>query len=179
MLPFLNPMMNNKIRIASTVNDSIVDGPGLRFVIFTQGCLFGCFNCHNIATWDVKGGALVEMDDLVTKWRKNPLIEGITLSGGDPLLQPEACLYLIRKAHETGLNVTLYSGDTYERLLVDKNEVIRTIIQEIDYLIDGPFVEAKKDLSRLYRGSYNQRFIDLGATRRSGILTLIDEVKPS
>lgn len=172
-------MNHLKIRIASTVNDSIVDGPGLRFVIFTQGCFFGCLNCHNEATWDLKGGHLVEMDELVTKWRKNPLIEGITLSGGDPLLQPEACLYLIRKAHETGLNVTLYSGDTYERLLVDKNEVIRTIIQEIDYLIDGPFVEAKKDLSRLYRGSYNQRFIDLGATRRSGVLTLIDEVKHS
>ena len=84
--------MNNKIRIASVVNDSIVDGPGLRFVVFTQGCLFGCLNCHNQATWDVKGGYLVEMDEIVAKWRKNPMIEGITLSGGDPLLQPEASL---------------------------------------------------------------------------------------
>ena len=168
--------MQKKIRIASLVNDSIVDGPGLRFVIFTQGCLFGCYNCHNKATWDVEGGYLSDMDEIVARWRKNPLIEGITLSGGDPLLQAEQSLYLLRKAHETGLNVTVYSGDLYENLVNSKNPTISEIIQEADYLIDGPYVDAKKDLTRLYRGSYNQRFIDLNATRSKGSLVLIDRV---
>jgi len=170
-------MEDKMIRIASVVNDSIVDGPGLRFVVFTQGCLFGCPNCHNAATWDLKGGYLVDMDDLVTKWRKNPLIEGITLSGGDPLLQAEQSLYLLRKAHETGLNVTLYSGDTYEHLLKSSNAFIVSIINEADYLIDGPYIDSQRDLTLLYRGSKNQRFINLSETRRSGHIVLMNEGK--
>lgn len=164
------------IRIASTVNDSIVDGPGLRFVIFTQGCFFACYKCQNLATWDPQGGILIEMDELVNKWRKNPLIEGITLSGGDPLLQAEASLYLLRKAHETGLNVTLYTGDIYENLLTTKKESVKRILEEVDYLIDGPYIDEQQDLTRLYRGSRNQRIIDMKATRQSGKLVLIDEV---
>lgn len=169
-------MVDKKIRIASVVNDSIVDGPGLRFVVFTQGCLFGCFNCHNKETWALEGGYLQDMDEIIARWRKNPMIEGITLSGGDPLLQPEQSLYLLRQAHETGLNVTVYSGDTYENLIKSPSSFVRAIINEADYLIDGPFIEARKDLTRLYRGSDNQRFIDLNATRRHGRLVLIDEV---
>lgn len=162
----------HQIRIASYVNDSIVDGPGLRFVIFTQGCLIGCPFCHNKETWDLNGGTIVDLDFLVSKWRKNPLIEGITLSGGDPLLQPEASLYLLRKAHETGLNVLVYSGETYEVLLKKDNPSIKAILEEADYLIDGPYVHPLQDLTLLYRGSKNQRFIDLMKTRKTGNVTL-------
>lgn len=162
------------IRIASTVNDSIVDGPGLRFVIFTQGCLIGCPFCHNTDTWDPMKGQEVLLDDLVAKWRKNPLIDGITLSGGDPLLQAEASLYLLRKAHETGLNVTVYSGETYEVLLNKEHDAIRAILNEADYLIDGPYIHKERDLTLLYRGSKNQRFIDLRKTRERGTLTLAE-----
>lgn len=170
-------MSTSTIRIASLVNDSIVDGPGLRFVIFTQGCLFGCANCHNQATWSTDGGFLMDLEEIVAKWRKNPLIEGITLSGGDPLLQAGESLYLARKAHETGLNVVLYSGDTYERLSKSSNPIIQAILEEVDYLIDGPYVDSKRDLTRLYRGSSNQRFIDMKKTRETGQLVLIDAVE--
>lgn len=167
--------MENKIRIASLVNDSIVDGPGLRFVVFTQGCRFGCPFCHNKETWDLAGGYLEEVDNIVARWRKNPLIEGITLSGGDPLLQPQASLYLLRKAHETGLNVTVYSGDTYENLLTNKDQHIQAIMHEADYLIDGRYINELQDLTLLYRGSRNQRFIDLKASRTSGKIVLVDQ----
>lgn len=85
------------MRVSGFVHDSIVDGPGLRFVVFTQGCLIGCVGCHNPETWDPDGGTLVELDDIVSMWRKNPLIEGVTFSGGDPLLQADKTLYLAKK----------------------------------------------------------------------------------
>lgn len=167
--------MKTTIRIAGLYNDSIVDGPGLRFVVFTQGCLFACKNCHNADTWAVNGGYLIEMDEIVSKWRKNKLIDGITLSGGDPLFQSSKSLYLLRKAKETGLNVTVYSGDVYEKLIKDKDPDVVSIINEADYLIDGPYVDKLRDLTLLYRGSSNQRIIDLVKSRKEGKVILFDE----
>lgn len=164
--------MKKEIRIAGLYNDSIVDGPGIRFVIFTQGCLFACKNCHNKETWNPSGGYNIDMDEIVAKWRSNPLIDGITLSGGDPLFQSEKSLYLLRKAKETNLNVVVYSGDIYEKLIVSSDPFTRDIINESDYLIDGPYVDKLRDLSLLYRGSSNQRIIDLNKTREKGEIVL-------
>lgn len=157
--------INNLIRVSGFVNDSIVDGPGMRFVIFTQGCLIGCPGCHNPETWDVDGGTLMEVDDIVAMWRQNPLIEGITLSGGDPLLQPDKALYLVKKAKETNLSVVVYSGKYYHELLAENNPYIIEILTLADILIDGPFEMDKLNLDLAYRGSENQRIIDLVKTR--------------
>ena len=165
--------INNLIRVSGFVNDSIVDGPGMRFVVFTQGCLIGCPGCHNPETWDPEGGTLMEVDDIVSLWRENPLIEGITISGGDPLLQPDKTLYLVRKAKETSLSVVIYSGKYYEELRELNNVTINSILDEADILIDGPFEIDKLNLDLAYRGSENQRIIDLKKTRESGQVTLI------
>ena len=164
--------IKNLIRISGVVNDSIVDGPGMRFVVFTQGCLIGCPGCHNPETWDPEGGKLMEVDDIVRLWQKNPLIEGITLSGGDPFLQPDKILYLVKKAKETNLSVALYSGLYYEQLRALENPIINEILDEADILIDGPFEIDKLNLNLSYRGSDNQRIIDLKKTRINGQITM-------
>jgi anaerobic ribonucleoside-triphosphate reductase/anaerobic ribonucleoside-triphosphate reductase activating protein len=160
--------INNVIRISGVVNDSIVDGPGMRFVVFTQGCLYACPGCHNPETWDLEGGYLVELDDIARMWKDNPLIEGITMSGGDPLLQPEKTLYLIKKAKEENLSVVIYSGSYYEELVNKNDPLINQILELSDILIDGPFEIDKLNLELPYRGSENQRVIDLKETRSSG-----------
>ena len=93
------------ISIAGLVNDSIVDGPGFRFAVFTQGCPHDCPGCHNPQTHDFAGGQDADTDDIIAQFRKNPLLDGITLTGGDPFCQPEPCAALARAAHESGLNV--------------------------------------------------------------------------
>lgn len=156
--------MDNLIRIAGTVNDSVVDGPGLRFTVFTQGCPHGCKGCHNPETWDMEGGNWVEMDEIVKKWRKNPMIQGITLSGGEPMAQPDKILYLIKKAKETNLDVVIYTGYLFEKLIEMDNPIINEILNIADYLIDGPFIISKLNLNLMYRGSENQRIILLKKT---------------
>ncbi len=167
--------MNKTIRIAGYVNDSLVDGPGIRLTIFTQGCPYACPGCHNPDTWDMKGGEEVEIDFLAALWRKNPLLDGITLSGGEPLAQKEALLPLIKLAKADGLNITLYSGSTIEKLRALNDEVTNEILTLADYLIDGPFILKERNLELLYRGSNNQRIIDL---RKSTLekLVLIEKV---
>lgn len=166
--------MDKQIRIAGTVNDSVVDGPGLRFTIFTQGCPHGCKGCHNPETWDKEAGSFVNMDDLVNKWRKNPLIQGITISGGEPLIQPDKTLYLIKKAKETKLDVVIYTGYYYEKLIEMDNPIINEILNLADYLIDGPFIISKLNLNLMYRGSENQRIILLQETIKESKLITTD-----
>ena len=98
-----------QMRIAGTINDSIVDGPGFRFTVFTQGCPHHCPGCHNPKTHDFEGGKLADTQEIIEKFRKNELLDGITLSGGEPLCQSEACRVLARAAHESGLNVWCYT----------------------------------------------------------------------
>ncbi len=164
--------LNNLMRVSGFVNDSIVDGPGLRFVIFAQGCLLECPGCHNVETWDLEGGRLVELDDICKMWKKNPLLEGITISGGDPFLQPDKTLYLDNYTKEDNLSVVVYSGEYYEDLLKKENPIINQILELSDLLIDGPFEIDKLNLNLLYRGSENQRIIDLVKTNKSGKLKL-------
>ncbi len=165
--------INNLMRVSGFVHDSIVDGPGLRFVVFAQGCLIGCVGCHNPETWDPDGGTLVELDDIVSMWRQNPLIEGVTFSGGDPLLQADKTLYLAKKAKETNLSIVLYSGKYYEDLIELNNPHINEILELTDILIDGPFEIDKLNLNLQYRGSDNQRVIDMKKTRESGKIALL------
>lgn len=160
------------MKIASTVSDSIVDGPGLRFTVFTQGCPHGCPGCHNPETHPFDGGREVTVEELGSQMLRNPLTDGLTLSGGDPFLQGEECAQLARMAHEKGLNVWAYTGYTYEKLLELGQSGQLALLRETDVLVDGPFVQAKKSYEAKFRGSTNQRLIDMNKTRATGRIVL-------
>ena len=156
------------IRIAGVVNDSIVDGPGLRFAVFTQGCSHHCPGCHNPETHDPQGGHDEDTEALITRMKKNPLLSGLTLSGGDPLEQSVPCLALAKAAHEMGLNVWAYTGYTWEQLLKCNDPDQMALLKEVDVLVDGPFILAERSLELDYCGSKNQRLIDAPASLREG-----------
>ena len=161
-----------QIRIAGVVNDSIVDGPGIRYTVFFQGCTHNCLNCHNPGTHDVNGGYLIDTDEIINKVKNNPLLDGITLSGGDPLLQVEGVIELSKKCKQLGLNVVCYTGFTFEELKKFKD--FDRIVQDIDYLIEGKYVDSLRDLSLKYRGSSNQRIIDIKKSLSSGQIILCE-----
>lgn len=159
-----------KMRIAGLVEESIVDGPGFRMAVFAQGCHIHCPGCHNPETHDPDGGREADTEDMIASMRQNPLLDGITLTGGDPFLQPEACLSLARAAHKQGMNVWAYSGQTLEQLLALRAErpFLGELLEEIDVLVDGPFLLERRTLDLRFRGSDNQRVIDMPETLRRG-----------
>ena len=169
--------MNNSpetMRIYGVVTDSIVDGPGFRTAIFTQGCPHHCPGCHNPESHDPNGGTEWTLDAVEAKFTGNPLLEGITLSGGEPFEQPAACAELARRAHEKGLTVWTFTGYLYEKLLerAEAEPAIAALLQQTDVLVDGPFQQAERSLELLYKGSKNQRTIDLNKTRAEGTIVL-------
>ena len=168
--------MVNEIRIAGFADDSIVDGPGLRFVIFTQGCLHHCPGCHNPETHALEGGSVTSVDEILDRIRKNPLLDGITLSGGEPFLQPEACSLIAQGAKNMGLSVMTYTGYTFEEIMAvtPHNGDWRALSDATDLLVDGRFELRNRDLSLRFRGSSNQRIIDLAASKRAGTVVLAE-----
>lgn len=161
-----------EIRIAGTVDDSIVDGPGFRYTVFTQGCSHHCPGCHNPETHDFAGGRTVDTDAIVAQMRANSLLDGLTLSGGDPMEQPAPCAELARQAHALGLNVWCYTGYTLEQLLQEADPDRMALLRETDVLVDGPFLLAQRSLELKYCGSRNQRLIDVKKTLAAGVPTL-------
>ena len=164
--------MTDTIRLYGLVTDSIVDGPGFRTSIFTQGCPHHCPGCHNPETHDFAGGRTVDTDAIVAQMRANPLLDGLTLSGGDPMEQPAPCAELARQAHALGLNVWCYTGYTLEQLLKEADPDRMALLRETDVLVDGPFLLSERSLELDFRGSRNQRLIDLGKTRAAGEIVL-------
>ncbi len=162
--------MKDTIRIAGVVKESIVDGPGLRFAVFTQGCAHHCPECQNPETWDFEGGYDCGIDKILKAMDENPLLDGITMSGGDPLYQAEASYSLCSKVKEKGLNVVVFTGYTYEELmeLEKKDPWIEKLMGVTDILIDGRYEKDKRDLTLIFRGSSNQRVIDMNASRKEG-----------
>jgi len=156
------------MRIAGYVQDSIVDGPGLRFTLFTQGCPHACPACHNPQTHDPGGGREIETEELISLMLSNPLTDGLTLSGGEPFSQAEECCKLAKAARENGLNVWAYSGWTFEELLQDGRPAIQTLLSLCDVLVDGPFVLRERSLSLRWRGSANQRILDVPKSLAGG-----------
>ena len=156
------------IRIAGTVNDSIVDGPGFRYTVFAQGCLLGCPGCHNPETHDVNGGKVVDTQGIIDQMEENSLLDGLTLSGGDPFLQPEACLLIARAAREMGLNVWAYSGLTYEELIALGDPRVFALVSACDVIVDGRFIIEERTLDKRFRGSKNQRLVDVKETMKAG-----------
>ena len=165
------------VRVAGRIAESIVDGPGLRYVLFTQGCPHRCPGCHNPQTHDFEGGYVVDTDGLLEEMRQDPLLKGVTFSGGEPFCQPAPLAELARKIHESGLDVTVYTGYTYEQLLEQHNPDTDALLQQADVLIDGRYEQDKRDLTLHFRGSSNQRVIDLNRTRAEGrvVVEQLDE----
>lgn len=151
------------MRIAGFVEESIVDGPGFRIVIFFQGCAHHCYGCHNPETWDFEGGKEVSFDLIKKIIDDNPYADGITLSGGDPLYQIDASTEIAEYAKSKGLDVILYTGFLFEEVLemTKANQRLKDLLNNVDTLIDGPFILEQKHLSLKFRGSSNQRIIDV------------------
>ena len=159
------------LRLAGTVPDSIVDGPGLRFVVFTQGCPHHCPGCHNSATWNPEGGYTTSAAEVLEEIRRRrDWLDGVTLSGGEPFRQAGALAELARECRALGLPVITYTGYTWEQLVdpLRRPADADRLLRELDLLVDGPFLLARKSLTLRFRGSANQRVIDVPASLRIG-----------
>lgn len=160
-------MPEHMLRLAGIVEESCVDGPGLRLAVFTQGCPHHCPGCHNPQTHSREGGFFRDIEEIYSLYAENPLLSGITFSGGEPFLQPLPLAELARKVHASGGNVMCYTGYVYEDMLLPPLAAqpgVDELLEETDLLVDGPFIQALKNCELLFRGSSNQRMLD--RTRR-------------
>lgn len=150
------------IRIAGTANDSIVDGPGIRYTIFTQGCPHNCPGCHNPQTHDFCGGTVVDTKNLIDEIKSNPLLDGVTFSGGEPFCQPAPLCEIAAQIKNTGMNIVTYTGYTFEYLLENATSEngYMELLSYTDILVDGEFLIGQKTLDAEFKGSKNQRVID-------------------
>ena len=153
--------------LSGIVSDSIVDGPGIRTTIFCQGCPHHCPGCHNPETWDFGCGTQEPVEDLLDVVRSNPLCRGVTFSGGEPFAQAAGFAKLAKLLKEKGYEVASYSGYTFEELL-EGSEEQKALLAAIDILIDGPFLMAEKSLEIAFRGSHNQRILDVKKSLAEG-----------
>lgn len=155
-------MSEKPIRVAGMVNDSVVDGVGLRFCLFVQGCPLSCAGCHNSATQSFAGGTLMTAEEIFARIENNPLLDGVTFSGGEPMCQAEQLLPLAKKIKQKGLHLAVYTGFLFERLF-EKNAppFVLELLSYVDVLIDGPFVLSQKSCDLKFKGSSNQRVIDI------------------
>ena len=168
----LNTACPEPLRIAGTVQDSIVDGPGIRYVIFTQGCPHHGPGCHNPQTHDPEGGRLADTGAILEQIFGNPLLSGVTFSGGEPFVQAAALVPLAEEIKARGKHLMIYTGYLYEQLLKMQQEGVARLLELADILVDGPFILEQRDLTLQYRGSANQRVIDLVKTRKTGGIVL-------
>jgi len=155
------------LNLAGIQTDSIVDGPGIRTTFFCQGCPHHCEGCHNPETWPFSGGTPMETEAMVAIVAGNPLCRGVTFSGGEPFAQAEGFLSLAKALKENGYEVASYSGYTFEALL-HGTPAQRALLEHIDVLIDGPFLQQEKSLELAFRGSANQRILDVPKSLASG-----------
>lgn len=154
--------MSKTIRLAAPLQfESVVDGPGFRIVLWTQGCRMKCPGCHNPETHDECGGKEYYIEDIILGLEANyKRHQGLTLSGGDPFLQPLQCREIARYAKkELGLDIWAYCGMTFEQLIEDPDKF--ELLKECDVLVDGPFIMAQRDTTLAFRGSKNQRLVDV------------------
>lgn len=155
--------MDKNIRLSGILYESLANGPGIRRVFFSQGCKHNCPECFNPETHDFNGGFLWDMDELIEDVKSNPMIKGVTFSGGDPLEQAEKFAYMARKFKEAGLTIWSYTGYTFEYILdnLEDHPYWKELIERIDVLVDGRFEVDNMQEGLKYRGSNNQRLIDV------------------
>ena len=163
------------LKLAGLVDDSIVDGPGIRLTVFCQGCHHHCEGCHNPDTWEFDGGDVMEEQQIVQIAKANPLVKGVTFSGGEPFDQAAGFTKFAKLLKKEGYEIASYSGYTFEQLMNGTKEQ-KELMNNIDILIDGPFILSLRNLSLIYRGSSNQRVLD---ARESVLRGKAIEVKSS
>ncbi len=164
------------IRLFGVIRESIVDGPGMRFVIFVQGCPHHCPGCHNPESHDPAGGYLSSTARIWKAASQNPMIRGITFSGGEPFLWGNELYEIGRAARDAGMNVMTYSGFTYEQLLekAKTEEGVKKLLTVTNYLVDGPYIEAQRDITLKFRGSANQRIWDVTCYPNTDRASVVD-----
>ncbi len=155
------------IFLSGIQTDSIVDGPGIRTTFFCQGCPHHCEGCHNPETWPFEGGTPAETAAMVELVTANPLCRGVTFSGGEPFAQAEGFLDLAKALKEKGYEVASYSGYTFEQLYKG-TAAQKQLLEYLDVLIDGPFIREEKSLEVPFRGSKNQRILDVPKSLQEG-----------
>jgi len=169
-----------KIRLARPLQlDSIVDGEGIRTVIWTQGCSHNCPGCHNPQTHSFKGGFLKDVDELKEEISNLKLQDGITFSGGDPMFQSQVCAEIAKHCKKLNLNVWCYTGFTFEQLLsmAKYKPSIMEFLENIDVLVDGKFIEKLKSYDLMFRGSNNQRIIDVQKSLKKNKVVIVEKYK--
>ena len=162
------------IRLFGLEDDSIVDGPGIRFAIFTQGCTHNCEGCHNPESHDLNGGYFEDSSEIINKIKRNPLLDGVTFSGGEPFLQAKNLAEISLASKEMGLNTMAYTGFLFEDLVKNSTEEngFLEFLNTLDYLVDGKFILAERSIDLLYKGSKNQRIIDVKKSLELGEVVL-------
>ena len=161
------------MRLSGITTESITDGPGVRYVVYTQGCKHGCKNCHNPDTWDLDGGEEFTVREIINKVKRiRKKYKGITFSGGEPFLQADELVQVAIAAKQKGWDVVTFTGYLYEDLIKNVDDGVRALLGITDILVDGPFVDELRDTTLPFRGSSNQRIIDLAATREIGKMVL-------
>lgn len=152
-------------RVAGLADDSVVDGEGCRLTIFVQGCKKRCPGCQNPSAQPFDGGTVMDTNEIIEKIKNNPLLSGVTFSGGEPFCQPQPLTEIAKKVHGMGLDVWSYSGSTLEELAASNDPDVAALLDETDVLVDGEYVDELRDLTLMFRGSKNQRVIDMNKTR--------------
>lgn len=163
------------VNVAGIVPESIVDGPGFRYAVFVQGCPHHCPGCHNPETHPFEGGSPMAVEELFQQFQRNPMLKGITLSGGEPFCQAEPLARLAELVHSVGKNVLTYTGYLFEELSASQDSHITSLLRETDLLVDGPYLEAQRNIDLLFRGSENQRLIDVKRSLAAGRAVLWEQ----
>lgn len=162
------------VKIAGITKESFVDGAGIRYTIFVQGCGHNCPGCHNPETHKFSGGKELDIEKVILDIEENPMLDGITLSGGDPMYQAKECCELIKKLkNKLSINYWCYTGFTFEECLVDEDKL--ALLSQLDVLVDGPFVQDKKCLASRFKGSTNQRVIDVQSSLKTGNVIILED----
>ena len=163
--------MSDAIKICGIVGESITDGPGFRFALFVQGCPHGCPGCHNPQTHPFEGGERLTADEIFAMIKKNPLIKGVTFSGGEPMGQSEALMPLAKMIKEAGLELAIYTGYTFEEIAEDP------LLAYADVVVDGRFMVDQKSYELKFKGSSNQRIIDVKKSLEAGNVVLNEDMR--
>lgn len=166
--------MSKKVRLSGIAYESLVNGPGIRRVFFSQGCRHNCEGCFNPETHDFHGGEDRDMDELIKEVKDNPMLKGVTFSGGDPFERAEEFAYMAKSFKEQGLNIWSYTGYTYEFIMnsLDNRPEWGEFLKHIDILVDGRFDQDRIDETIRFRGSRNQRIIDVQESMNTGVIVV-------
>lgn len=168
--------LSSQIRLAGIAQQSLVNGKGMRKVFFSQGCTHYCPACFNKETWSFEGGQMFEMDELINQLKKETYLDGVTFSGGEPFQQQNKFAYMATEIKKIPMNIWCYTGYTFDQLLElsKKDSNIKTMLENIDVIVDGKFDENLQDPKIKFRGSKNQRIIDVQKSLKNNKIEILD-----